>query len=263
MEINYNSLSIPKTRKKKINIKFYFSNIKLVLFLLSFAYVNLKIDKKRILIHRMSEIRFVIRGKYYYADLSNIKTSEILVNGIPCDDIKLSHCNLLEDLNNITFRFEYQNTYYNKMFRDISEIIEIDLSKFDSSKITDMYKMFSDCSNLQKINFGNINTSSVENMQYMFKGCSSLTSLNLSNLDISKVRYMDNMFQDCTNLTFLDLSNLDAYYLKSVSNMFSGCNSLVYLNLFNFYWKIEIINIFDGLPSNVKFCIKNTKALNK
>ena len=315
MEINYNSLSISKTRKKKINIKFYFSNIKLALFLLSFAYVYLKIDKKRILIHRISEISFVIRGYYYNPDLSNIQPSEIFVNGIPCEDFKLKYCNLDRELNNITFRFEPENINYNNMFLYIGEIIEIDVSKIDTSKVSDlsgmfrncinlksinfgnmntssvenMQYMFEECSsltsidlsnfdtskvknmaymfhyciNLQTLNFGNINTSSIENMQYMFRGCSSLISLNLSNFDTSKVHYMDNMFGDCTNLTSLDLSNFFTYYLFSANRMFSGCSSLIYLNLFNFYWEREMSHIFDGLSSNAKLCIKDTKTLNR
>ena len=263
MEINYNSLSISKTRKKKINIKFYFSNIKLALFLLSFAYVYLKIDKKRILIHRISEISFVIRGYYYNHDLSNIQPSEIFVNGIPCDDFKLYHCNLDRELNKITLRFESENIKCYNIFRHIGEIIEIDISKFDTSNVSDLSGMFRNCINLKSINFGNINTSSIENMQYMFEECSSLTSIDLSNFDTSKVHYMDNMFGDCTNLTSLDLSNFFTYYLFSANRMFSGCSSLIYLNLFNFYWEREMSHIFDGLSSNAKLCIKDTKTLNR
>ena len=46
MKNNDYAFSASKTRKKKINFKNYSSNIKLALFLLSFADVNLGIDKK-------------------------------------------------------------------------------------------------------------------------------------------------------------------------------------------------------------------------
>ena len=83
-------------------------------------------------------------------------------------------------INNITLIWENKLDTSEELFMDIESIIEIDLSKFDSSKITSMRKMFSGCTNLQNINFSNFNTSSVINMSYMFENCNSLSSLDLS-----------------------------------------------------------------------------------
>ena len=203
MKNNYYTFLASNARKKKTNNKYYSSNIKLVLFLLSFFYVNLKIVKKRYLIHRMSEINLIVKGNYdySYSDLIKINPSETLVNGIPCNILHFADCNAIKELNNITFRFVYEIINCKNMFRNnLGEILEIDLSNFDTSRVTDMSQMFKDCNYIQTINFGNINTSSVEDIQYMFFGCSSLISIDLSYFDTSKVTNIRSIFLDCKNL---------------------------------------------------------------
>ena len=69
------------------------------------------------------------------------------------------------------------------MFYGCSNITEIDLSNFDTSKVTDMSSMFSCCSQLTSLDLSNFNTSNVYNMMSMFSLCSELSSLDLSNFD--------------------------------------------------------------------------------
>ena len=51
------------------------------------------------------------------------------------------------------------------MFEGVTTMKEIDLSNFDTSKVTTMASMFNQCVDLEKITFGNIVTSSVKNME--------------------------------------------------------------------------------------------------
>ena len=44
-----------------------------------------------------------------------------------------------------------------------------------------MSRMFSKCSNLINLDISNFNTNKVEDMQSMFNNCSNLTNLNISN----------------------------------------------------------------------------------
>ena len=77
------------------------------------------------------------------------------------------------------------------MFDGQINIVEIDLSYFDSSKITNMENMFHCCTNLKKITFGkNFDTSSVENMCNLFHDCFNLTSIDISSFDTSSVTTM-------------------------------------------------------------------------
>lgn len=60
--------------------------------------------------------------------------------------------------------------------------------------------MFGYCSKLTSLDLSNFNTSKVTNMSDMFYGCSKLTSLNLSSFDTSDVTNMSNMFSNCYSL---------------------------------------------------------------
>ena len=110
----------------------------------------------------------------------------------------------------------------------------LDLSNFDTSKVTDMFCMFSYCSSLTSLNLSNFDTSKVTNMCGMFQDCSSLTSLNMSNFDTSKVTNMGGMFQNCSSLASLDLSKFDTSKVTDMSFMFSYCSSLTSLDLSKF-----------------------------
>ena len=77
---------------------------------------------------------------------------------------------------------------------------QLDLSNFDTSKVTDMSEMFRCCEKLTSLDLSNFDTSNVTNMSCMFYSCEKLKSLDLSNFDTSKVTDMKCMFDD-TSLT--------------------------------------------------------------
>ena len=120
------------------------------------------------------------------------------------------------------------------MFSYCTNITEIDLSNFNTSKLTDMTKMFYNCLSLTSLDLSNFDTSNVIDMNNMFYNCSSLTSLDLSNFDTSKVIEMYRMFYNCLLLTSLDLSNFITSNVENMDNMFSGCSKLEYINLKKF-----------------------------
>ena len=134
----------------------------------------------------------------------------------------------------------YLNTDSSKMFysgdyeQKIKNILEINLSNFDTSKVTNMQSMFYGMSNLTTLNLSNFDTSNVTSMSSMFSSMRSLTSLNLSSFDTSKVTYMNSMFYGISNLTTLDLSNFDTSKVASMSHMFNSMSNLTTLNLSNF-----------------------------
>ena len=129
-----------------------------------------------------SEIHLIIQGKGIQKLLSDYfkeEPSEVIVNGFKQNSCKKS-CYLKKDISNITLFFERQLESCKSMFSNLETIIEIDLSKFDFSKVKNMEKMFYGLIHLKKINFGNIDTSLVENMDSLFYNCSNLTSIDLS-----------------------------------------------------------------------------------
>ena len=133
----------------------------------------------------------------------------------------------------------YLNEDSNSMFfrmpeEELKNILDIDLSGFDTSKVVDMRFMFANMENLISLNLSNFNTSKVTNMASMFSNMYNLTSLNLSNFDTSKVTNMSYMFSGLLNLTNLDLSNFDTSRVTDMSSMFRYSGNLASLNLSNF-----------------------------
>ena len=107
------------------------------------------------------------------------------------------------------------------MFYNMSSLTTLDLSNFDTSKVTNMERMFNNMTNLTTLNLSNFDTSQVTNMSNMFYNMSSLTTLDLSNFDTSKVIIMNGMFSGMRNLTILDLSNFDTSKVTDMHDMFS------------------------------------------
>ena len=134
----------------------------------------------------------------------------------------------------------YLNANSSEMFyskydeQKIKNILEIDLSNFDTSQVTNMNNMFDGMTNLTTLNLSNFNTSKVTNMRFMFFHASNLTSLNLSNFDTSRVADMQYMFSYASNLTSLDLSNFDTSKVINMRYMFYGMSNLAILNLSSF-----------------------------
>ena len=176
-------------KMKKLKKYFKYSLFNYELFLLKLVLVNLvDIKLKRKLVLYSSTIHITIQGKgnqrllgYDFA----INPSDVIVKGVS----KISSCSktcILEDIkSNITLIFDNQIESFSSLFEDVRNVTFVDLSNFDTSKVTDFHWMFSGCRNLEKINFGNIKTSLVENMSSLFYHCSKLTSIDLSNFDTS------------------------------------------------------------------------------
>ena len=101
------------------------------------------------------------------------------------------------------------------------ELTELDVSKLDISKLTNMGYMFANYCELTNLDLSNWDTSKVTNMGSMFIGCESLTNLDVSKFDTSKVTDMYNMFAECYELTNLDVSRRDTSSVTDMDNMFS------------------------------------------
>ena len=140
--------------------------------------------------------------------------------------------NILDlDLSN----FDTSNvTDMNSMFAGLPNLTTLNLSSFDTSNVTNMKAMFAGLFRFTTLDLSNFDTSKVTDMSDMFSYMSSLTNLNLSNFDTSKVEHMNDMFINMSNLTTLDLSNFDTSKVVNMVAMFSGMSNLTTLNLSSF-----------------------------
>ena len=107
------------------------------------------------------------------------------------------------------------------LFARLTNLVYIDLSGLDTSKVTNMKYMFYKCIKLTHLDVSGFNTSKVTNMKEMFYNCEKLNSLDLTNFDTLKVTSMYGMFYSCDDLTDLNLSNFNTSNVKNMQKMFS------------------------------------------
>ena len=151
----------------------------------------------------------------------------------------------------------YLNKKSNEMFfsksdeQKIKNILEIDLSNFDTSEVTNMGGMFYGMSNLTTLNVSHFDTSKVTDMSLMFHGMRDLSALNLSSFNTSQVTDMHNMFYGMSNLTTLNVSHFDTSKVTDMSLMFHGMRDLSALNLssFNTSQVTDMHNMFYGMSN--------------
>ena len=140
-------------------------------------------------------------------------------------------------------------TNMSQMFARMSNLTTLDLSSFDTSKVTDMSGMFENMDNLTTINLSSFDTSQVTDMHSMFFEIPNLTTLDLSSFDTSQVTDMSSMFSGMRDLATLNLSSFDTSQVTDMSSMFSGMRDLATLNLSNF--DTSQVTTMSGMFSNM------------
>ena len=163
---------------------------------------------------------------------------EVKINGITKDTIKYKYDFDQED-NEVELIWDENLNSCECMFWKCSDITEINLTNFDTSKITSMKRFFFYCSSLISLDLSKFDTSQVTDMECMFCECVLLTSLDLSNFNTSKVTTTLQMFDNCANIEVINLNNFDESNLNNANYM------------------------FFKLPSNAVVCVKDITIQSK
>jgi surface protein len=131
----------------------------------------------------------------------------------------------MSKLSSITGMKEYLNTSEVEgatlMFYGCSSLESLDLSNFDTQKMTIMNSMFNGCSGLTSLDLSSFNTAKVTDMGYMFNACSNLKTILIGEgWSTESVRTSYLMFNGCTSLvggagTAYDAEHTDAAYAKA------------------------------------------------
>ena len=259
-EMNLVNQFFSKISYKK-NILTYLTTI--IIILSNLSYSKIKGISRTLLSIQSYEITLKIKStgnqnitSSYYNDCPDyiyIEGNQInLIDSNNCKNIYLSNSSSTIKLvwDSISNNMDY-------MFKNLDNLLEVDLSKYDTSSVTSMNQLFFSCKSLISVNLSGLNTSLVTNITEIFSNCTSLTeidlssfntskvtsmvksflgckkliSVNLSSFDTSKVTDMNYMFAVCENLISLDLSNFETQKLKDVRYMFNECKSLKELNI--------------------------------
>ena len=171
--------------------------LKILLVIIFFNSISLTKEKllEIITLDHSSTIMMKINGggdKYifspYFDNFSSI--DKVFIDGTEVTSNPNGPYNLNAGKVNVTVIFKDTITSCFHMFYAMKDLLEIDLSNFESSSINNMVSMFNGCKSLTSINFLNFDTSNVTRMHAMFYGCRNLTSLDISNFNTNKVKDM-------------------------------------------------------------------------
>ena len=131
------------------------------------------------------------------------------------------------------------------LFYQCSNIINADLSCFNTKNVTNMSKMFCGCYNLEAINLSCFNTKNVTNMSLMFYECKNLENINLSSFNTKNVTNMSFMFSDCKNLKNINLASFDTKNVTNMSGMFFFCEKLENINFSSSFDTKNVTNMSE------------------
>ena len=177
---------------------------------------------------------------YWYSEEDNVflnENSSYLFSGLNAlTSIELSDFNT------------YKVTDMKAMFHSCTSLTNIDLSTFFTGSVTDMSLMFYNCLSLKAIDLNSFITSNVTRMRHMFSYVNSVESIDLSMFDTSNVVDMGWMFSNNPTLISLNLSSFDTSKVTDMSGMFYECKNLRTVNLtsFNTSEVTDMSNMFDG-----------------
>ena len=177
-----------------------------------------------------------VNGQYTYTYNGSTGWSVVLTDKESTDPVTTELCETVNDKPIVSMEV---------MFQD-SKATSIDLSSFDTSKVTTMRSMFDSSAATEIKGLENFNTSNVTGMDQMFSG-SKVTTLNLSSFDTSNVTNMRYMFTS-SQATSIDVSSFDTTNVTDMNWMFaySAATEIKGLKNFNTSNVTNMSSMFQG-----------------
>ena len=147
------------------------------------------------------------------------------------------------------------NNNCNCLFKDCTDIVDIDFSEFDFSSGLYANKMFYNCKSLTSIDLYSYGKIKFHDVAEMFSYCELLNYIDVSQFDVTDLVDTHGMFRGCHSLISLDLSSFDNDNFKYGQYMFYDCPNLMYVNLINAHY------CYNNIKSNVINFISGTKNI--
>ena len=146
---------------------------------------------------------------------------------------------------------ENNNKYCPKTKDELTDIIKeltdkgiTDLNCIDTSKITDMRGLFAtELSEIDNIDISKWDVSNVTNMQQMFSSYKKF-NCDLSNWDVSNVTDMASMFTACENFEGKGLDKWNTENARNMSYMFNNCKKF---DCDLTIWDVRLVDDFEGM----------------
>ena len=154
-------------------------------------------------------------------------------------------------LHNVDFLIYDKNINLDYMFKDISELISVEMTINDNKeiKIKSMISTFENCENLDTFTMEGFNINEMKSMSKLFYN-TQISTINMPFSNFENIEDISYMFAS-TNVINLDLSNLKTTNVKNMSHLFYNSYSLRNLNIDNFNTSnvIDMSHMFDSCES--------------
>ena len=178
------------------------------------------------------------------------KSTETFMSAVPTLDVSCF------DTSKMTTMF--------RMFDGMSSIQTLDTSGFDVSGLTDtpaLDVIFRGCKSLKSIDTTFIERALLlEGNKFsigqIFSRCSSLTALDVSGWNTQNVTSMEYAFYGCSSLTALDVSEWNTQNVTNMSSMFANCGNLTNL-IFGPGWGTQTSTSSNALALDLSSCGSN------
>lgn len=228
--------------------------------LFEYTYID-KIDANNLDVSNVTDGSYMFYG---CANSTEINVSQWNTSKIKYFDKMFSNCQSLAflDVNNWDMISGYS---LNNMFA-YSGITDIDLSKWNTSNITNLSNLFFECTRLKQIDLHTWNTESVSTCYWLFRGCSSLEFINIDGWNTCNVYDMDRMFGECPKLIAIKgLNKLNTTNVQFTRLMFIGDRSLTTLDLSSFDTQncIDTSQMFRGCYNLKSIYVSDTFVMTK
>jgi surface protein len=129
------------------------------------------------------------------------------------------------------------------MFYYCNALTSLDVSNWDTSRVTDMGSMFYYCQELTELNIKHFNMNKVNATNSMFSNCKKLAYLDLAGWEFSPSFYTTaSMFESCSSLVSVDITGWNTNKVTVMNTMFGNCTSLV-----DIIGEIDASNLTSGL----------------
>ena len=246
-----------KEGEYSIKLKFK-NNIKDCSFMFAGCDNITKIDFTTFITKDVIDMKYMFSGcvQLKYLDLSSFNTKNVK-----------NMSGMFGEFNNSFFNIDkFNNIDINNIPKDFSRningcvnLININISSFDTSNVTNMMFMFGGCLNLINLNLSNFNTKNVTNMMGMFNKCASLNKLDLSSFNTENVLNMMSMFTDCRKIEELDLSSFNTSKVINMIGIFGHMINLKNINISSFNTEnvINMMGMFNSCESLKNLDISN------
>ncbi|MBE6158408.1 MAG: BspA family leucine-rich repeat surface protein [Firmicutes bacterium] len=129
-------------------------------------------------------------------------------------------------------------------FSGLQELIDLDLTKFDSSRAFDLSYLFSEDYKIKSIDLSLFDTTNAVDTSRMFYEAKSLQSLDISSFDTRNVSNMRQMFKGLRTAKTLNLG--DNFYTSKVTNMYQLFQTLRGIETLDLGSHFDVSNVIDA-----------------